>query len=317
MDKRIIPISIIIPTLNRPSAIIRTIDRLLKMEVIPAQILVIDQTSELVERQKIQEYLSRIKNISVIYQYLQIPSSTSARNAGIDAATHNVLVFMDDDVDVNADTLMNIYRYMGDSKIAMVGLIDETLPKSTGRFGYLFGMKSWKNRKIGHVTASMLGRYPDDIKGIVPTMWAMGFCFALKRDKLNEWKLRFDEKLTGYAYAEDLDLTYMYYKRAAAEGLKCLLAEDLKVKHLESKEYRIPSALNTYKYVINREYLSYKHNMGIFSRLCTRWTNFGLYLLRLFQGARACDVLRAQYRCDKIRRQLKQGVISEASYNDE
>lgn len=317
MERRVLPVSVIIPTLNRPNALFRTIETLLKMDTVPAQLVVVDQTAKAEDRQKIQRYLKDIRVIPAEYYFLQKPSSTRARNIGIEGAKENILLFMDDDVDVNPDTLENIYRYMRDEKNAMVGVIDETLPESTGRLGYLFAMKSWKNRRMGHVTPAVLGRYPDRVKGVVPTMWAMGFCFALKKDRLDAWQLRFDEKLTGYAYAEDLDITYAYYKQAKAEGLRCLLAEDLKVKHLESKEYRIPNSLNTYKYVINREYLSYKHGMSVWARLCIRWANFGQFLLRLRQGAGAGDIWRAQCRCDMIRKQLRQGMISEEFYKQQ
>lgn len=317
MNKRILPVSVIIPTLNRPNALARTIDTLLSMQAIPAQIIVVDQSNAVQERKRTRDYLAQLYEITTVYCYLETPSITAARNVGVDAATYDILLFMDDDVDVNPDTLENVYRYMCDETVVMLGVVDETLPAGSGKLGYLFGMKSWKHRKIGHVTLSMLGRYPDRIKGVVPTMWAMGFCFSLKKDKLEEWGFRFDENLTGYAYAEDLDLTYMYYKQAKAEGLQCLLAEDLRVKHLESKEYRIPSSINTFKFVINREYLSYKHKMGTLSRLCSRWTNFAHYLLRLCQGQGAGDVLRAQLHCDRIRSQLRRGVISEASYHDD
>ena len=316
MTHKIVPVSVIIPTLNRPESLFRTVNTLQSMETIPKQLVVVDQTTDQTERGRIQEFLSKVENTSASYCFLETPSITVARNIGIDVATENILIFMDDDVDVNPDTLENVYHYLQQDQIAMVGVIDETLPTSSGKLGYLFGLKSWKNRKIGHVTPAMLGRYPDHITGIVPTMWVMGFCFGLKKEHLTRWNLRFDEKLTGYAYAEDLDLSYAYYKRAKAENLRCVLADNLKVKHLESKEYRIPSTLNTYKYVINREYLSYKHGMSFWARLCVRWANFGQFLLRLKQGAGAVDVFRAQCRCDKIRKQLQQGIICEDSYHE-
>lgn len=314
MNKKQVLISVIIPTLNRPEALLRTIDVLLMGDYLPSQIVVVDQSSQEAHRNCIKARLNAIQQISARYIYLAKPSITSARNLGIEAAGENILLFMDDDVDVNSDTLQNIYSYMQQSKIAMVGVTDETQPGSSGKLGYLFALKSWKNRNKGHVTPAMLGRYPDHIQGTVPTMWAMGFCFAVKKDLLDRWQLRFDEKLTGYAYAEDLDLTFAYYKQAKAVGLECLLAENLHVKHLESKEYRVSSRLNTYKYVINREYLSYKHGMSAWTRLVTRWANFGQFLLRLVHGGGAGDVLRAQLQCDRIRKQLRKGVIGEDSY---
>ena len=311
MAVKTVPVSVIIPTLNRPQALVRTVKVLIGMDIVPEELVVVDQTADETVREEMRTFLKTVTAATVRYVYQERPSITAARNRGIQEASRDILLFMDDDVDVNPDTIENVYRYMQDEQVVMVGATDETLPASTGKVGYLFGLKSWKNRKIGHVTPSMLGRYPDNIKGTVPTMWAMGFCFSLKKSKLQQWGLAFDEKLTGYAYAEDLDLTYAYYKKAAAEGLRCLLAEDLKVKHLESKEFRIPSAKNTFKYVINREYLSYKHGLSFWARISSRWSNFGQFLLRLMQGSGAGDIVRAQIRCDRLRKQLREGILED------
>ena len=124
-----------------------------------------------------------------------------------------LLVCSDDDVEVYADTLKNVYDLFQNPQIPMIAGLDDCAAKSTSKIGYLLGTKSFFKRKIGHVTASMLGRFPaQQVKGEVDTQWAMGFFFAVRTPLLKKWNIKWDENLTGYAYAEDLDFSYSYYK---------------------------------------------------------------------------------------------------------
>ena len=89
----------------------------------------------------------------------------------------------------------------------MIAALDtNSIRKNKIELGYLAGLKSIKNRKIGHVTLSLLGRYPNVVVGDISTQWAMGYCFAVRRSLLNCWGIKWDENLNGYAYAKDLDL---------------------------------------------------------------------------------------------------------------
>ena len=313
-----LPVSIIIPTFNRHQALCRTLAVIeSQSKTIPQEIIVVDQSMDVQVRLAIQESCAEFRSINVRYVFLETPSTTKARNVGIQQASNDILVFMDDDVDVNPDSLENIYTLMSQMSTAMVGVIDETLPTSGGVFGCIFAMKSYRNRNIGHVTKALLGRYPQKVEGTVDTMWAMGFCFAVKKKYLTDWDISFDEKLTGYAYAEDLDLTYRYYKKSRKAGLRCLLSENITVKHLETKEYRIPSKRNIFKYVINRKYLAYKYGEPMPTHLVLAWANTVLLISRLLHHEPCKDILEANRRCRQVKKYLKQGIIQEEFFDEE
>ncbi len=315
--KKELPISIIIPTFNREEALKRTLFTINEFsKTIPNEIIVVDQSTKQETRKRICDCCNEFASIKCRYIFLEMPSSTKARNVGIEKACNDILVFMDDDVDLNSDTLGNIYELLSNESIAMVGVIDETLPTSGGTLGYLFSMKSYRNRNIGHVTKALLGRYPQNVKGTVDTMWAMGFCFAVKKQYVKKWNLFFDEKLTGYAYAEDLDFTYRYYRQAQKYQLKCLLSENVSVRHLETKEYRIPSKRNVFKYVINRKYLAYKYESPITTHISMCWSNIGLMLSRIANHESCYDIISASRRCHQLKKYLKKGIIKEEFFDD-
>lgn len=303
-------VSVVIPSMNRPDTLMRTIDSFLSQEYIPNQIIIVDQSTDESNRSRYRLIKSRYEDITnTVYVWQDIPSLTKARNYGISYCENDIVICSDDDVLVNKDTILNVYSIMQDASIAMIAGIDENSGSSETNLGYLFGTKSYKKRKIGHVTLSMLGRYPDNIVGEIETEWAMGYFFAIRKSLVEKWELRWDENLASYAYAEDLDFSYSYYKKAKLEGLRCVLNDKVKVKHLVSNEYRVPTQKSTYMYVINRKYLAYKHKMSIVSHLALRWTNFGHFLMRLMKRQRPFDLLKAQIYCDLNRRKIRCGKL--------
>lgn len=308
----IVPISVLIPTMNRPQTLRRTLNNYMCGSCLPTQIIVVDQSQEeslICEVRKIVELFS--EQCNVIYLYQRIPSSTMARNRALLQATEELVIFSDDDIDVYPDTLANVCSVMIDDSVTMVaGIDDNALPSSTN-IGYFLGTKSFKNRKIGHVTLSMLGRYPDSVVNDTETQWAMGYFFVIRRSLLVSWDIHWDEMLTGYAYAEDLDFSFAYYKKTKEAGKRCLLSNKVHVKHLVSKEYRVPSQQSTYMYVYNRIYLSYKHCMGFHSRLLIWWCNLWRLIERMIKRERPSDLFWAMWLSQVNRASLKKGEMNE------
>lgn len=309
--KQKLPISVVIPTMNRVKSLQRTVDGILEKKYIPQEIVVVDQSYLKDDIESTKNYINSLKeDITIKYIYQSKPSSTIARNTGFNQCKSDIIVFSDDDVDVNNETFINLYNLMSNEKYAMIAGIDENMYSGNSKIGYILGTKSYKKKDIGHVTKSMLGRYPNKIIGEVETEWAMGYFFVIRKSLSEKWNIKWDENLTSYAYAEDLDYSYSYYKKAKQEGLECILSDKVKVKHLVSKEWRVQSFNSTLMYIINREYLSYKHNMGFISRIYTRWTNFSQIIYRILKNQAPKDIIKAQIYCDMYRRDVKNGNLN-------
>jgi hypothetical protein len=290
---------------------------MLSKEHIPNHIVIIDQSAEEeVRRRNLASIANHTEKIdtNIEYIYQDKPSSTASRNTGFMRAYNEIVVYSDDDVDACDDTFYNVAELMFDGGVSLIAGIDDNTPPSASSLGYLFGTKSYRQRAIGHVTASMLGRYPDSVKGEVRTRWAMGYFFAVKKSCAERWGILWDERLTGYAYAEDLDYTFSYCKQSEEENLRCILSDKVRVRHLASNEHRTPSQRSTYAYVINREYLSGKHKMGVRSYLAMRWSNFAHMLLRLLKKQNAGDLLRAQIKCNRNKKRIRRGEITPDLY---
>ena len=307
----VLPISVLIPTMNRPETLKRTLDTYTQADRVPSQIVVVDQSQDTETAKEIEKIVKSFEGIETVYVYQETPSLTAARNNALKYAKEEIIVCSDDDVDVYKDTLYNVYRVMSDESVSMIAGLDDKSGGKNGSIGYLLGTRSFKKRRIGHVTLSMLGRFPDEVKGQVDTEWAMGFFFSVKKSLIMKWNLRWDENLTSYAFSEDLDFSYAYFKNSRKENLRCVFDETVHVKHMVSREYRVPSKKSTFMYVINRYYLSYKHNMGFRSRLAMKWCNFWRLIEKILRKEKPGDFINAQRCLRKNIKKVKSGEIKD------
>lgn len=303
--------SVIIPTFNRPRSLEHTLEVLARGSMVPMEIIVVDQSER---PEKVIDALGRVKErfpgLKLIYAHQDIPSSSLARNSGMQRAAGKLLVFMDDDVDVLPDTFQNVEKVFRDSRVAMLGGLDENAPSGGKLLPYLMGVRSFRKRHQGHVTRAIFGRYPDSVTSQTSTEWAMGYFFVVRKELVRKWELAWNKLFMGFSYAEDLDFTYSFYKKAEAEGYRCILDPGVVVRHQCSQEWRVASKKSTYMFVFHREYLSYKFfPEEKTSRLMTRYANAGFLVKRFLKHDNVKDMIRAQRDCDRYRRDIKQGKM--------
>lgn len=268
----LLPITVIIPTFNRPDTLIQTIDNYLSFQCKPNEIIVIDQSCSDIQKEN-QKYIDLLQdNITKKYNF-EIPSLARARNFGITFAHNEIIVFSDDDVTINDNLWQDIISIMNNKRIAMLAGYDLRQINKASILNYIILMKSPSKKNIGHVTKSMLGAFPESINSTVDTEWAMGFFFVVRKSLIEKWHVTWEDRFLGASYPEDLDFSYTYYKKAKAESYKCVFDNRIHVFHHVSQEYRTNKSVNIYMYIFNRRYLIAKHKMGFISVLAFYWTN--------------------------------------------
>lgn len=87
------PISVIIPYYNRQSFIDECLDSVFRQTLAPAEIIVVDDASEIQQRRYLDKFLPRIRIIDLPVNR----GVAGARNAGIDAASQEWIAFNDSD----------------------------------------------------------------------------------------------------------------------------------------------------------------------------------------------------------------------------
>ena len=102
-EKRVVAgVSVVIPTKDRPQDLLDAVRSILAADALPAEIVVADQSSG--ERAQ----LPPAGGVDVVHLELESVGVSRARNEGIAAASHDVLVFTDDDVLVERDWLARL-----------------------------------------------------------------------------------------------------------------------------------------------------------------------------------------------------------------
>ncbi|MBS5370775.1 MAG: glycosyltransferase family 2 protein [Coprobacillus cateniformis] len=306
-------LSVVIPTYNRISSVERTFEFITRSELLPDEVIVVDQTQdmELAGRIKV---LCEAQIFNVIYLWHFEPSLTKARNIGIANAHNEVIVFMDDDVDVKSDTFTNVKSLFLDKNIAMVAGYDGMPPVKNSNFSYIFNKASYRKKYLGHVASGIYGRLPISNRSIdypvdVPTEWAMGFFFVVRKSLVQKWNLQFDEKLQYYAYAEDLDFSHLYYRCAKSEGLTCYYSLKCSVTHNVSKEYRTPKRALCFMSVVHREYIRYKHFGDSKYFYSSLWSNIGDVFARIVHREPVKYILDALHFLFKYRDDIRKGIF--------
>lgn len=86
------PVSVVIPTYNRPDLVRDAIDSVLAQTFLPSQIILIDDGSREPTAKRLVPYLDKI-----VYRYQENGGLSAARNHGIRLATEPFVAFLDDD----------------------------------------------------------------------------------------------------------------------------------------------------------------------------------------------------------------------------
>lgn len=299
--------------MNRPESLCRTIGYLEKSSNIPDEVIVVDQSQDRDVAERVRD-TCRCTNLNVIYKWNDEPSLTKARNTGYSLAKGDIIVFMDDDVDVDVDTLENAKRLFADDSIAMVGGVSGSLKHDIKLSSVIFGRTSFHRRKKGHVTKAVYGRFPLCTEEYTESEWAMGFLFCVRKELMDRWEIRFDETLRYYAYAEDLDFSYRYYKCAHKENLRCLISSLLHVKHNVSTEYRTPARRHVFMHSVHRWYLSKKLFNSYISQLMVFWADMGYMAFRFIRKESVRDNWDAIKFCIRYRKDIINGNLHYLDY---
>lgn len=103
--------SLIVPTLNRAKDLAHFLDMLLKLDQMPYELIIVDQSDD-EESKKICESV-QYKNLTISYHHIVKKSSAVARNVAIERLSpeSDYVVFLDDDTTLDTDFLDQIEHF--------------------------------------------------------------------------------------------------------------------------------------------------------------------------------------------------------------
>jgi glycosyltransferase involved in cell wall biosynthesis len=222
LSTRSTTVSVIIPTMNRPAELRRCLESILLQTHRPAEVIVVDDGDSDVAS------LTAVfadSGVRFIYEKKNIKGPCRSRNIGVRRSTGDVLVFLDDDTELDRGYIqayLDIFDADSDEEIG--GLSGAPTRFRHGRPLPLDHEVDWeeKLRRIFLLSSSRTGRIlPSGFrtsvvnpKGMVPVEFLQGGNMAVRRRVFHEFSFdeSFDE-LVGYAPGEDVAFSYPISRR--------------------------------------------------------------------------------------------------------
>ena len=209
MKKKMLPVTVVIPTMNRPESLAATVKSYLSASYVPSEIIVVDQSINEENRISVRKAVescavcaAEVSNtgtsgtVKGVYIWLEQPSTTVSRNAGAAAASNDIILYSDDDIEVENDTVFQIYSLMDNPEYAMAeGNIfpRRKMKLSTCLFVCLSGKAAFWKLGIGHVSPGMFAWMPWVEDNDIETDWARGCFFAVRRSLAAKWNISWDK----------------------------------------------------------------------------------------------------------------------------
>ena len=198
--------SAIIATKGRPADLAETLAGLLRADPAPMEVLVVDG-DERRSAQAVVEAAATPGDAGPALRYVHsAPGLTLQRNRGVREARGDVVVFLDDDVEVNTPLFAALERAYRDPSV--VGATGRVVEGGERRFG---NKRSAVRRLLFRGEEGTLTRfgYPRRLQNSdrERDVELMQGCLMSGRRGIVE-QVGFDERLTGYALAEDEDFSY-------------------------------------------------------------------------------------------------------------
>jgi GT2 family glycosyltransferase len=192
-----IPLTIVVPTINRPEATFLILNELTKQTIPSFEVIVLDQSDRL--DKKTAEF--QTDSFTYVYHHIEEKGLPNARNVAAQLAHGDILVFIDDDVRADykmAENYLLLFNEHDDPFTVLGGRIHEQ------------GSRIFRERKGivgGKITVygKTLKNFDTDSEG--KCEWVAGGNFAVRRADFLEIG-GFDKSFIGNAMLEDADFSY-------------------------------------------------------------------------------------------------------------
>lgn len=213
IPSRQLPASAVVPTRNRVGAMGRMLDSLLKQDVLPAELIVVDGSEDDETRRVVEAFSQSAAGVCEA-KYLRAETLGAAvqRNQGVAVATQPVIWFFDDDILFEPECVSRLWAAFksADDIGGANAMITNQRYQSPGRASrFMFRLMGGKGSSFaGRVLGPAVNLLPedrDDLPEIVPVEWINLGCTLYRREALPE--PAFSTHFTGYSLMEDVTLS--------------------------------------------------------------------------------------------------------------
>ena len=261
--------SVVIPTYNREQQLVETIEYVLATPYPDFEVIVVDQTDE--HTPEVAAALEEFQHDDRL-TYIQLPIANLplARNVGLNEAQGDVIIYVDDDVELDPDFVAaHVKRYADASVGAVAGrIITPNVGPDENSSGALAGRPRPGRLRVdgNHESHFNQTAYTGDVE------WGQGCNMSFRRTALVE-SGAFDERFTGNAFHEEVDA----FVRVRDQGYRAVFEPEARLVHLKEATGGCRSQQDQVEYlctVYRNQSLFYFKNQG--------WTGWMRYTRHRF-----------------------------------
>lgn len=270
-------VSVIIPTYNRVNDLIECLDSIITQTILPEEVIMVDDSDNNEIEKLVEHRKDEFNKTGVVLRYARNErekSLTIARNIGIENATGDIILFLDDDVVLDKNYMKEVLRVYRE-KPGAVGVQGQIQNIVQGRkvrhiFNRLFYL-GFTEKDRCRVLPSLNITYPPISDRIINCEWLSGANQSFRRDVLEEF--RYDENLKKYSYREDVDISYRIFKRYPDS---LFMTPHAKLIHNISQEMRLPKKELVYMSEAYKLYIFCKNmDQNLKNRAIYLWSRVG------------------------------------------
>jgi len=265
-------ISVVIPTKNRPTDLLKAVASVISQNRVPDQLIMVDQSDSDASRAEIEDMVSgAARPIQLVYVYdTGIKGLVHAKQVGVSKSDGDVVCFLEDDVVLEPDYTKQM-ELAFENHPAMMGCCGvmtnlPELPSNYVLFFHLFHRGIFHDFRVG-VHGHLAGM--DD--GLIPSRYLSGGTSAFRKDVFGQ--VPFD-LANGFFMLEDIDFSMRAVK---AFGDCFYINPAARLAHYMSPVNRAVLG-NKYRRKL-REFLVFykKHGTGVTQLAALIWLLVGLW----------------------------------------
>jgi len=277
-------ISVIIPTKNRSSEVIDCLNSIATQKLLPNEVLVIDSSDTKILKNKLNE--KKINSIEITY--INIRSSLAeARNIGAEHSLGDIIMFLDDDVVLDADyikQIIDVFNMIPDKKIG--GVTGKVKIRGKDKifkyarfyniYAILFFLRRYGNGRF--LPSGMQTYIRPNFNKIIECEYLHGCNMTFLKKVFIEFKA--DNNFSGYSVGEDADISYRVSKK-----YKNIFTPYAKLIHNKSQSARSNNHTLARMEIINAYYLFKKNFPQDFRhRFAFWWSIVGVLFLEVIRS---------------------------------
>lgn len=218
MIETLLPISAVIPTCERAATLKRTLDSIALQGVQPSEIVIIDSSTNNKTYKLCHTLISGLES-SIIYEQAKAKGAASQRNQGVDTSRYPFILFMDDDIFLEADCIKYLWEAIKiDSSIGGVNALitnqQYKFPGFISRFVYkIIDDQNSFGKYQGKVIGPAVGflAHETNQEPLIEAQWLNLGLTLYRKESLP--KPAFENYFKGYSFMEDLTLSSIVNKK--------------------------------------------------------------------------------------------------------